>query len=170
MSTSEDGDRRRQRRRLGMVADDVKPLFGENSDTAKTQMTSSNPFSSSPSAAAAAAAIMWNFDERRRLGVHQSDISRYQDNVPHFGRLGNVRRWPSVKPLDLSVTSRTVVTPRDALKCSDLRSRLQESHRTATRYVCVSCICNLVMISSVFQRQILKSLANLCQISNTGNA
>jgi len=118
-----------------MAQDDVKPLFSEINDSQMTQMTSSNSWTASSSSTSAAAAVIWNSDERRRLGA-QSDVNK------HLGRLGSMRQWPSVTPLDLSVTSRgvmtpprSVMTPRDdmTVRYSDLQRRLYGDKHDAAR-------------------------------------
>jgi len=105
---------------------DVKPLFREVNDMHKTQVMSSSSRDALTSSTSSSAAVVWNSDERRRLD-DQSGVARFQDNQ-HRGHLGNARHWPSVTPLDLSVTSRSVMTPRDdvTVRYSDLRRRLYD--------------------------------------------
>jgi len=132
-AVSRDG---RQCMQLEMIAqrptDNVKPLFSEISDT---QITSNSSRTTLSSSTPAAAAVVWNFDECRRLGC-QSGIGRCEDNH-NYGCTGNARQWPNVAPLDLSVTSRSVTTPRDdvTVRYSDLPRRLymNDDKRSAAR-------------------------------------
>lgn len=136
-TTTPDSNGRRCTRRetIQRPRDAVKPLLDEASDRQTAQMTSSSSrkaFTSSTSTAAADAAVVWNTDERRTMDV-ESEVDQ------QLGRHGSARRWPtSVKPLDLSATSRGVVTSCDEVTVSqsDLRRRLYDDgqHRTA-RYV-----------------------------------
>jgi len=130
----------RQRSQLEMIGqrekeDVVRPLFSEINDTQKTQMTST---SSSPwtalSSSTSTAGVIWNYDERRRLSA-QAGVDYVQDHQ-HLGRLGTIRHWPSLTPLDLSMTSsRGVMTTRDDVtaRYSDLPRRLYDEKRSTAR-------------------------------------
>ena len=138
-NTATSNSEERQRSRLEMIGerqkDVVKPLLGEINDTRKTQMTSSSPWTAlSSSSTSTAASVIWNFDERRRLDA-QSGVAYVQDHQ-HPGRLGNMRHWPNMTPLDLSMTSsRGVMTPRDDVtaRYSDLQRRLYDEKRSTAR-------------------------------------
>jgi len=94
--------------------DETKPLCSEiDSWTALSPSTS------------AAAAVSWNCDERRRLAA-RSAVAHCQGSQSI-----DMRQWPNVKPLDLSVTSRTVMTPRDDV--TDLRRRVYDDKQCEAR-------------------------------------
>jgi len=107
--------------------DEVKRLFSDFNDTQKAQMTSSNSFTAWSSSSADA---VWSSEERRRLNGQSHGVDHFPYNQ-HLGRLGNVRRWPIVTPLDLSVTSRGVMTPRDDVTAS--YSHLYDRKHAASR-------------------------------------
>ena len=138
-NTTTSNSEERQRSQLEMIGqrekDVVKPLFSEINDTQKSQMTSSSPWTAlSSSSTSTAAGVIWNFVERRRLGA-QSGVAYVEDHQ-HLGRLGNMRHWPSVTPLDLSMTSsRGVMTPRDDVtaRYSDLQRRLYDEKRSTAQ-------------------------------------
>jgi len=134
-SSSESGGRRRR-------GDVRRPLFGEAksprmSTTGRNSWSVVSPWpvvtASCSAVSPSPSAVLWNFEDRHGRDFRPS-VARSQHD------LGSVRRWPSVKPLDLSVTSRSaVVTSRDdvtAVGCGDWRRRLCDGQQhSAARYV-----------------------------------
>jgi len=122
------------RRRLGVIAqrqdDNAKRLFEDINDVQKAQVKSSaNSSTAWSSSSSAAAAAVWTSDERPRLDI-QSGVAHFHDNQ-HLGRRGNQRRWPTVTPLDLSMTSRSVMSRRDDVTVRSADRLYDEKQRVA---------------------------------------
>jgi len=122
------------------VVDDVHspppPVSAEATSAPAVMSTSGSSWTAVVSPSTPSTHAVWNVDERHTRRLPSGVVAhRSHDD----GRLGNAIRWPSVKPLDLSVTSRSApVTSRDdvTLGCGDLRRRLYDGpHNSAARYV-----------------------------------